>query len=175
MDVLKILRRTLEGVRFPGGFSVRAKKPLTHVVINADDAIVLPIKMLDCLGADQSAASCDKYCFHILRTGSDSLLNFCTLRTRLARRPASYQILQAFSRTIGSPFLHPNALANSSMSERGPFTLNFETGCGLLLAISRAYSGRRLAPHTCAQPRKNRCSGVKPSRVGGRLLSICFS
>src|ERR1700747_1735577 len=97
MDVLKILRRTLEAVQIPGGVALRAKNHLTHVVINADDAIVLPIKMLDCLGADQSAASCDEYCFHILWTGSDSVLNFCTLRTRLARRAAPHQILHAIS------------------------------------------------------------------------------
>src|SRR5262249_2873000 len=89
--------------------------------------------------------------------------------------PPHYQILQTFSRTIASPFLHPNAFANSSMFESGPFTRNFGTGCSLLFAINRANSGRKLAPHTCAQPRKNLCSGLKPPSVGGRFPSIDFS
>src|SRR5579884_4107991 len=79
-----------------------------------------------------------------------------------------YQILQACSRTMASPFLHPNAFANSAMLESGPLTRNCGSGWGLVLAISRAYSSRSLAPHTWAQPRKKRCSGVNPSRSGGR-------
>ena len=35
-----------------------------------------------------------------------------------------HQILQTVSRTMGSPFLHPNALANSDIFERGPFVRN---------------------------------------------------
>src|SRR5260370_31555981 len=46
-----------------------------------------------------------------------------------------------------------------------PYTTLFRSprkrgsGCGLVLAISRANSRRSFAPHTCAQPRKERCSG----------------
>src|SRR5208283_76970 len=44
-----------------------------------------------------------------------------------------YQILQASSRTMGSPFLQPKALANASMFERGPLARNCGKGCGLVL------------------------------------------
>src|SRR6266403_653404 len=81
-----------------------------------------------------------------------------------------YQILQACSRTMASPFLQPKALANSAIFESGPLPRNLGSGCGLVLAINRAYSIRSLAPQTCAQPRKKRCSGVKPSLSGGRGL-----
>src|SRR6266403_842631 len=81
-----------------------------------------------------------------------------------------YQILQACSRIIDSPFVQPNALANSAIFESGPLPRNLGSGCGLVLAINRAYSIRSLAPQTCVQPRKKRCSGVKPSRSGGRGL-----
>src|SRR6267378_4342366 len=81
-----------------------------------------------------------------------------------------YQILQACSRTIDSPFLQPKALANSAIFESGPLPRNLGSGWGLVLAINRAYSIRSLAPQTCPQPRKKRCSGVKPSLSGGRGL-----
>src|SRR5712664_1058994 len=81
-----------------------------------------------------------------------------------------YQILHACSRTIDSPFLQPKAFANSAIFESGPLPRNLGSGCGLVLAINRAYSIRSLAPQTCAQPRKKRCSGVKPSLSGGRFL-----
>ena len=45
----------------------------------------------------------------------------------------SYQILQAVSLTIGSPFLQPKALANASMFEIGPLARNCGNGCGLVL------------------------------------------
>src|SRR5271163_2208933 len=86
----------------------------------------------------------------------------------LAQR--AYQILQACSRTMASPFLQPNALANSVMFESGPFPRKRPKGCGLVLAIKRSYSGRLFVPQTCTQPRKKRCSGVKPSLSGGRGL-----
>src|SRR5437879_1415238 len=81
-----------------------------------------------------------------------------------------YQILQACWRTIGSPFLQPKALANSAIFESGPLPRNLGSGCGLVLAINRANSIRSLEPQTCAQPRKKRCSGVKPSLSEGRGL-----
>src|SRR6267154_2287403 len=87
-----------------------------------------------------------------------------------SRTALDYQILQVCSRTIGSPFLQAKALANSAMFDSGPLPRNLGSGCGLVLAIKRAYSIRSLAPQTCAQPRKNRCSGVKPSFSGGRGL-----
>src|SRR4051794_18137506 len=79
-----------------------------------------------------------------------------------------HQILQTFSRTIASPFLQPNAFANSAMFESGPFPRNCGKGCGLVFVNNRAYSGRVFAPQTCAHPRKNRCSGVNPSLSAGR-------
>src|SRR6202047_2748047 len=81
-----------------------------------------------------------------------------------------YQILQACSLTIDSPFLQPKALANSAIFESGPLPRNLGSGCGLVLAINRAYSIRSLPPQTWVQPRKKRCSGVKPSLSGGRGL-----
>src|SRR6266436_6493421 len=81
-----------------------------------------------------------------------------------------YQILQACSRTIASPFLQLKAPANSAIFESGPLPRNLGSGCGLVLAINRANSIRSLAPHTCAQPRKKRCPGVKPSLSAGRGL-----
>ena len=59
-----------------------------------------------------------------------------------------YQILQVCSRTIACPCLQPKAFANSAMFESGPFARNLPSGCGLVLAINRAYSSRSLAPHT---------------------------
>jgi len=51
-----------------------------------------------------------------------------------------YQILQACSRTIRSPFLQPKALANTSMLERGPLPRKRASGCGLVLVCRRAAS-----------------------------------
>src|SRR6266513_6283667 len=77
------------------------------------------------------------------------LQTYCDSRVALG-----YQILQACSRTIASPFLQPKALANSAIFESGPLPRNLGSGCGLVLAINRAYSIRSLAPQTCVQPRK---------------------
>ena len=41
----------------------------------------------------------------------------------------SYQIVVRCARTIGSPALHPNALANSGMFDSGPFTRNSPGEC----------------------------------------------
>src|ERR1700733_3006288 len=79
-----------------------------------------------------------------------------------------HQILQACSLTIASPFLHPNAFANSAIFDSGPFPLNLGNGCGFVFASNRAYSSRSFAPQICAQPKKNRCSAVNPSFSGGR-------
>src|SRR5215475_9828902 len=89
---------------------------------------------------------------------------------RTANPSLPHQILQAFSLTIASPFLHPNALANSAIFESGPFPRNLGNGCGFVFASSRAYSSRSFAPQICAQPKKNRCSAVNPSFSGGRGL-----
>src|SRR5215813_13739932 len=56
----------------------------------------------------------------------------------------SYQILQAFSRTMASPFLHPKAAANWAMLESGPLVRNLGRACGLVLAASFSASGRML-------------------------------
>jgi hypothetical protein len=44
--VLKILGGTLEAIQIPGGVALGAKKDLAHVVVHADDAMALPVKML---------------------------------------------------------------------------------------------------------------------------------
>src|SRR2546429_6368755 len=75
--------------------------------------------------------------------------NYCVSPAALG-----YQILQACSRTIGWPFLQPKALRNSAIFESGPLPRNLGSGCGLVVAINRAYSIRSLAPQTCVQPRK---------------------
>src|SRR5438477_12763263 len=87
-----------------------------------------------------------------------------------------YQILQACSRTIDSPFLQPKALANSAIFESGPLPRNLGSGCGLVLAINRAYSIRSLATQTCVQPRKTeQFEHLRDMlRVGlAKLPSIC--
>src|SRR5882724_2190427 len=46
VGMLKILGGTLEAVQIPGGVALGAKKDLAHVVVHADDAMALPVKML---------------------------------------------------------------------------------------------------------------------------------
>src|SRR5215469_11291487 len=55
---------------------------------------------------------------------------------------AGYQILQAWSRTMGSPFLHPKAFAKASKFETGPLPRKRGNGCGSVLVCRRAASGR---------------------------------
>src|SRR5436190_19861447 len=81
-----------------------------------------------------------------------------------------YQISQNFLRTIGLPVLQPNALENSGMLDSGPFTRHFAAECGSVNTCRRSNSGVAFAAQTCAQPRKNRCSGVNPSMSAGRGL-----
>src|SRR5437870_2699145 len=91
--------------------------------------------------------------------------------------PIYYQITQRLScgLTISSPALHENAWANAVIFDNGPFTRNCAKGCGFVFTITSAYSGRIFDAQTCAQPRKKRCSGVKPSILAGRgLPSIDF-
>src|ERR1035437_8475888 len=80
-------------------------------------------------------------------------------------RVRSYQILalSASGRTIGSPSLHPHAALNSGMLLNGPFTRHIDGACSLEFTCVRKACGRYTSRHTCAQPRKNRCSGVNPS------------
>src|SRR5437660_5186497 len=54
------------------------------------------------------------------------------------------------------------------MLDSDPFTRNFLSGCESVATSSRTASGRMFCAHTCAQPRKNLCSGVKPSMSCGR-------
>ena len=49
------------------------------------------------------------------------------------------------------------------MFETTPFTRQRPGECGSVSACRRALSSAWLVHHTCAQPRKKRCSGVKPS------------
>src|SRR5436309_1480053 len=83
-----------------------------------------------------------------------------------------YQIWQRSSggRTIASPTLHWNASAKAGVLESGALTRKRSSGCGSVFTLRRAASGRMLPAQTCAQPRKKRCSGVKPAIVGGRGL-----
>ena len=80
-----------------------------------------------------------------------------------------YQILQrnASDRTIGESALQPQAFANDGIFDTGPFALKLFNGCGLVATIMRPYSGRKLPAQICANARKNRWSGVKPSIAGG--------
>jgi hypothetical protein len=79
IDVLKILGRALEPVEIPRGIAWRSKKYPAHVIVQTYDAITLPIKMLDCFGSDQAAATRNEDCFHVLSIRNLSLLNFCAL------------------------------------------------------------------------------------------------
>jgi hypothetical protein len=44
------------------------------------------------------------------------------LRPATPRNHSGYQTVQRFSGAIGAPALHENALANSGLSDTGPFT-----------------------------------------------------
>ena len=81
-----------------------------------------------------------------------------------------YQTRQAFSRTIGWPGLHENALANSGMFATTPLMRYSSGECGLVMALARLLSGRSSPQAHCAKPMKKRCSGVKPS---DRLRASC--
>src|ERR1022692_3612653 len=65
-------------------------------------------------------------------------------------------------RTIGWPTLHENALENSGMLETTPLIRYSSGECGLVMALSRLFSGRSSPQAHCATPMKNRWSGVKP-------------
>ena len=63
-----------------------------------------------------------------------------------------YQIIARLSsgRTMASPGLQPNALANSGMLETGPFTRHSAGECGSVLVSMRVRSGRILRRHAWA-------------------------
>ena len=74
----------------------------------------------------------------------------------------AYQIFTCFppSRTIASPLLHWNALANSGMFDGAPIARNFAGACGSVLSRVSCASGRMLPRQTRAQFRKKRWSWV---------------
>src|SRR5207253_6252428 len=57
----------------------------------------------------------------------------------------TYQTLHCVCRTIAVSALHENAFWNSGMFETTPFTRYFSGECGLVCAIMRIASGRRVA------------------------------
>jgi hypothetical protein len=100
----------------------------------------LAIKMFDRFGSNQAATSGDKNRFHIV--------------------PCTLPLASWGSPDLAGPFANHGValLAAKRFGEnlhvgKRPVHSESEMKCGLLLAIS-AYSGRRLAPHTCAN-RKN--------------------
>ena len=101
-------------------------------------------------------------------TGEGFICYLCA--TNLKKNPllaacSPHQILQrnTFGRTIGESALQPQAFANDGIFDTGPFALKLFSGCGLVATIIRPYSGRKLPAQICANARKNRWSGVKPS------------
>jgi len=79
--------------------------------------------------------------------------------------PLPYHARQAFSRTMGWFTWQPKAERNSGMFTTTPFTLQRPGECGSSMARMRAAWSVRFWHQTCAQPRKMRCWGVKPSAV----------
>ena len=65
IGMLELLGGSLQAIEVPGGVALRAEENLSHVVVDADNAMPLAIEMLDRLRADEPAASRDQYGFHI--------------------------------------------------------------------------------------------------------------
>src|SRR6266850_6303768 len=80
-----------------------------------------------------------------------------------ADRPR-YQILTLCSagRTIGSPSLQPQASRNSFRFDIGPLMRQWLGECWSVRTDVRIEPSVETSCHTRAQPRKKRCSGVKP-------------
>jgi hypothetical protein len=57
---MKFLVKDLSRSRFQSGISLRAKECAPHVVIHADDAVPLAVKIFDSFRADQAAAASHK-------------------------------------------------------------------------------------------------------------------
>src|SRR6185437_13061506 len=85
-------------------------------------------------------------------------------------QPTAYQIVARLSagRTIASPSLQPHAFANSGMLLSGPLTRHLAGACGFVFTCALVASSLCSVRHTCAHPRKKRCSGVNPSILPGR-------
>src|SRR5262249_42208509 len=83
-----------------------------------------------------------------------------------------YQITTRCSgaRAIGCGGEHWNALANSGRLLTGPSTRNFAGACSFDCTCRRSASGRCCVRQLCANERKKRCSGEKPS-----FFSACGS
>jgi len=60
----------LEALKVPGGIARRTKEVPTHIVVNAVHVVPLAVKVLDCCGADQAAASRNQYS-HLLEIMKD--------------------------------------------------------------------------------------------------------
>src|ERR1700682_1157133 len=54
----------------------------------------------------------------------------------------AHHILHICPRTMASPLLHPNTFAKAPIFDSGPLARNRASGCALVLACSRAASGR---------------------------------
>src|SRR5260221_13172877 len=83
----------------------------------------------------------------------------------IIKRILFHQTRHAVGRTIGASALHEKAFRNSDMFESGPLTRYLLDEWGLVAAFNRSVSGLAFSHQTCAQPRKTRCSGVKPSTL----------
>src|SRR5205814_860184 len=67
-----------------------------------------------------------------------------------------HHTLQDFLLTIGRPALHAKARANSGRSATMPSIRYFPGECGLVMALTRRFSGRWFSQAHCAKPMKNR-------------------
>ena len=94
--------------------------------------------------------------------------------TAYRRLPTAYRLPPAaphhtrhrFSGAIGAPALQLNASWNSGMLLTVPFVRNRPDECGSVKMRCSASASVEFWHHTCAKPRKKRCSGVKPSTSG---------
>ena len=59
------MKSTFSDVEIPGRVPLRAKELLPHIVVDTDDAMALPVKVLDGLRANQAAAACDQNGLHV--------------------------------------------------------------------------------------------------------------
>src|SRR5436190_4578722 len=75
---------------------------------------------------------------------------------RAPGQPPPHQTRHAFPFTIACPALQPNALANSGRSDTMPFTRYLPGECGLVMALTRRFSGRWFSQAHCAKPMKKR-------------------
>src|SRR3954467_7170784 len=98
----------------------------------------------------------------MIATGIPKVARMAMLGTRISAmyfneaesRGMGYQTSQRFCGFIGTPALHENALANSGLSETGPFTRHCCGEWGSVAPRSRSLSGVTLVHQSCAKERK---------------------